>query len=270
MYKIMSFIVAALSILGVAGAAWAKPVDNIESYGVYVAGANGYVKFGPYQHMDNFVDFKYLHEVPAVTRADDQLKVIIYAKDFSENNFVFELRPIDIIVDIKPIRFDIKPLAQKDMYELTLDRPVPDGTMLHVHSGSFFVDNMGVIMLGDTESQLIKYFSQKQLEDPQGVHAYLEDALQAYPNNSELKKLMTYWSQTAAAAKDNKDYSYVEEQWEKYHGTEQISLKVRYLESMIGEINGYLDQHPEGAKAREAQERKTFAETKIKEFKKML
>ncbi len=266
--KTLMLAVALLAALPLA--AQVSSLDKINDYGVYVVADKGYIKFGPYNHMDNFVDFKYLNEVPWVKRAGEQLKIIVYAKDFSADNFVFELRPIDTVVDIRPVRANVKPLAEKDMYELSFDQPVPDGTMVHVHSGSFFRENMGVVMLGDTQSQLVKYFGRKDLPGAQGVHAYLDDALHAYPDNAELKKQMEYWSKKALQEKDITDYGYVEEQWEKYSSSEKIHLKLHYLEDMVGEINSYLDQHPDGAKAREAKERKGFAETRIKEYRKML
>jgi hypothetical protein len=62
----------------------------------------------------------------------------------------------------------------------------------------------------------------------------------------------------------------VDEKWRKYNSAEKIHLKVRYLRSMIGEINGYLRDHPDGTKAKEAKERKVYAEKKIKEYEPLL
>jgi len=259
-----------LVVLGGITASRAESPDGVENYGVYVAGTNGYVKIKPYQHRDNFVDFKYLHEIPAVMRNDGQLQLLIYQKNFSAKNFAFELRPIDVTVDIKQVSFDIKPLPAADMYALTLRQPVLDGSLLQVHSGSFFIDNFGVIMLGDPQQQLVNYFSQKNLDDAQAAQAYLNDALQAFPENTELNKLQRYWATTAASSRDRKDYSYVEEQWTKYQSAEKIDLKVRYLDNLIREVNGYIQQHPQGTKIEEAQERKRFAESKIDEFKDLL
>ncbi|MBI3562970.1 MAG: hypothetical protein HY080_14765 [Gammaproteobacteria bacterium] len=266
---LVRLISAALLICG-SLPGWSKPVDSIETYGVYVAADKGYVKVGPYTHIDQFVDFKYLHEIPFVTRADQSLKVIVYMKDFNENSVSFELRPIDTIVDIREIKFDIKPLAKPDMYELTLDKPVKDGVMLHVHSGNFFKDNFGVIMLGDTQAQLVKYFEQKQLPDAPIVVQYLEDALVAFPNNAKLKELAVYWQKAANTEKDKKGYSYVEEKWQEYQKAEKLKLKAMYLRDLIGEINGYLNDHPDGYKADEAKQRKAIAEEKLKEYEKLL
>ncbi len=248
----------------------AKTVDNIEAYGVYVVAEKGYVKVGAYNHADRFVDFKYLNEIQFVKRANQTLKLVVFEKDFTKNSIFLELRPIQTVVDVREAKFEIKPLATADMYELTLDKPVEDGTMLHVHSGNYFRDNFGAIMLGDTQAQLVKYFSQKQLPDESIVQQYLEDARVAFPDNAELKALATYWEKAAKSAKDKKGYTYVEEKWQQYQQAEKLALKARYLGDLIGEINGYLNDYPDGYKADEAKQRKSHAEEKLKEYDKLL
>ena len=248
----------------------AQTTSKIESYGVYIVADAGYVRVTPYQHVNNFVDFKHLNEIPDVMRKGNELKLVVYDKEFHLGNYALELRPVQTTITLTSIGFSAKPLAQKDMYELTSDKPVKNGYMLHVYNYSFFPQNMGAIMLGDTEAELVKYFSQKTLPDAWPVHLYLEDALAAFPNNAQLKQLQPYWQQAAKNEKDAKAYGYIDEKWRKYNETEKISLKARYLRDMIGEVNSYLRDFPDGNKAKEAQERKSFAEKKLPEYEKQL
>jgi hypothetical protein len=250
--------------------AQSKVVDKIEHYGVYVVAKKGYVKLGHYNHPGQFVDFKYLSELPTVIRADDNLKLIVFQKDFTEEKLVMALRPIQTTVEVKEIRFNVKPLKKEDMYELTLDRPVSSGTILHANSGYFWKTYMGSIVLGDTQKELEKYFSRKDLGDAYAVKAYLDDALKAYPKNSKLKKLGQYWNKEAKKEKAARTYGYVEAQWKKYQETPKIKLKVRYLRGMIGEINAYLRDHSNAENAKEAKDRKLYAEKKIEEIEKQL
>lgn len=245
----------------------AKPLNEIDSYGIYVVTKGGYVKLEPYNHVDNFVDFQFLNEVPAAIRGDDHLKVIIYGKNISPSGEGFALRPIATVVQIDPIKLDVKPMTKPDMYELTYNKSVKDGTMLQAQYG--FYNNFGVVMLGDTQKELEKYFANKQLKDAIFVQQYLQDALTAYPNNTTLKTQMTYWNKAAKDEKDRKDYGYVEEQWQKYKGTESIGTKIHFLEALRREANGYLAAHPDGYKAGEAKERMTYADKKIPEYEKM-
>jgi hypothetical protein len=249
---------------------WAAPVDVIDTDGVYVVADKGYVEVGSYTHDDRYVDFNFLNEVPFVKRAGQSLKLVVHKKDFSANDMALELRPIDTVVDVHEIKFSAKPLSQANMYEVTVDTPVKDGTMLHVRSGYFFSNGFGVIMLGDTQGELVKFFSQKQLANASIVKQYLDDALVAFPTNAGLKGLTEYWTQAAKTEKDRKGYTYVEEKWQQYLHAEKISLKARYLNDVIGEINGYLNDHPDGYKADEAKQRKLEAEEKLKEYEKML
>jgi len=245
---------------------YAKPIKNIESFGVYAASKNGFIKVRSYKHYDRFVTFNHLKEVPQVTRKNKKAKFVIYSKDFKQSDFAFAIRPIEVDIKVTEIDFDVKPLRKKNMYEITLADPVPNGHMVHVYSGEFFSHNMGVVMLGNTQKELVKYFSRKDLKKAYAVVAYLEDSLKAYPKNKQLKTLLPHWQKAAKDDKDVKAFAYIDEEWRKYHGTEKLHLKVRYLRSMIGEVNAYLRDHPDGMKVTEAKSRKAYAEKKIKEF----
>ncbi len=252
-----------------ATATTAKTIEKIDSYGIYVAAKDGYVKVEPYPHDYRFVDFRYLNEVPFVIRDNDELTLVVYAKDFTPSSIEIERRPIDIQVELQNIRFDVKPLEKVDMYEVTLDSPLNDGAMLQIQSWTHF-NNFGVIMLGDTQEQLVSYFSQKELSNATAVSQYLDDALIAFPENTKLQELSAFWKRAATIEKDKEDYAYVEEKWQQYETAEKLPLKKRYLEAVITEISGYLNSHPSGSKADEAKHRKAEAEKKLKEYEKIL
>ena len=250
--------------------AQSKIITEIESYGIYVAVAKGFVKVKQYDHIGNYVDFKYLNEIPSAIRENEKLKLIVFKKDFKENSITFSLRPIQTTIEVRDVRFDVKPLKTKDMYELTLDKPVPAGTMLQVYDGYFWNANMGAIVLGDTEKELVKYFSRTDLVKAYAVKAYIEDSLKAYPNNKELKNLSSRWNKLAKLEKAARDYTYVQKSWKKYKNTPKIKLQVRYLKKMLGSINVYLRDHENGANSVEAKDRKLFALKKIEELQKQI
>ncbi len=247
----------------------ARSINEIESYGIYVQDAKGYVAVPAFQHDDSFVDFKYLNEVPVAKRESQQLKLIVYMKDFSPESIGLELRPLDVKVRLEKLSFHVKPMEKANMYEVSLDAPVKDGAMLQIHYWSFF-DRMGVVMLGDTGEELVKYFSQKQMPNASVVNQYLSDALRAFPDNAKLMELGVYWHKAAEVEKDREAYAYVEEKWQKYEKAEKLTLKQRYLNEVMGEISGYLRDHPDGSNAKEARERKAMAEKKLKEYEKLL
>ena len=267
MKNLLFYFPLALIMVIPEGVAYAKPIDTIDSYGIYVVAEKGYVKIGSYSKSDRFVDFKHLHEIPYVTRGGNTLKLVVYEKGFNADSVLFELRPIDIHVILNPIKFDVKSLSKPDMYELTAEMPVPDGHMLQTNSyGSSF----GVIMLGEPQAQLVKYFNPKLTKDPITVVQYVEDARAAFPTNTALKELEVHWQKAAKLARDNKGYNYVEEKWTQYQQAEKLALKARYLNEMLGEINGYLNEFPDGHKADEAKKRKAHAEEKLKEYGKLI
>jgi len=261
------FVIAAVLSFG-CGAVAAKPTTQIESYGIYVAADEGYVKVAPYARDYSFVGFNFLNDLPSVIRGDESLRLVVYEKDFEPTAIELALRPIKTVVDIRKLQFSVKPLGRPDMYELSVDMAVKDGAVLQIRSWSF--ENFGAIVLGDTQAELVKYFSQKDLPDAPVVAQYLDDALVAFPENSELRTLSAYWKQAARDEKDRQAYAYVEEKWLQYEQAEKLALKQRYLEALIVEINGYLSEHPDGYKATEATERKAAAEAKLKEYETLL
>lgn len=270
MNKLIHWLVVSLMILGISGYSSAKTIKKIDSYGVYVVAENGYIKITSYKHYDNFANFKYLNEIPSVIRKSKKIKLVVYTNDFNTDNYRIELRPIQTTIKIREVNFSVKPLSNKDMYEFTIDDPVADGNMLHVIAPEISGNNLGIIMLGDTQTELIKYFSNKKLDAAYAIKAYLENSLIAYPENKKLKQLLTYWTRAAFDEKDKRTYGYVDEKWRKYNDATKIHLKVSLLRGMIGEINGYLKDFPKGYKAKEAQERKIFAQKKIKEYEPLL
>jgi hypothetical protein len=156
------------------------------------------------------------------------------------------------------------------MYELTLDKNIQDGNMIHIYAPEVAGYRLGAVMLGDTQKKLVNYFSNKQNNKAYAMHAYLKDALKAYPDNKKLYDLLVYWQDAARLEKDLKDYGYVDENWRKYNNAKKLYLKASYLRSMLGEINSYLTEHPDGKKVAEARQRKEFAEKKLKEYEPLL
>ncbi len=267
---LIHWLVVSTILLGFSGYSSAKTIKKIDSYGVYVVAKNGYVKITPYKHYDNFANFKYLNEVPSVIRKSKKVKLVVYSNDFNTGNYRIELRPVQTTIKISEANFSVKPMSKKDMYEFTLDDSVADGNMLHIIAPEISGNNLGIIMLGDTQTELIKCFSNKKLDAAYAVKAYLEDSLVSYPKNKKLKELLGYWTTAAINEKDKRTYEYVDEKWRKYNDATKIHLKVTYLRNMIGELNGYLRDFPKGYKAEEAQQRKIFAEKKIKEYEPLL
>ena len=269
MNNLAAMLLISLSLLAGTALASSEPIDKIEAYGIYVAAKNGYIKIAPYSHDYRIIEFQYLNDIPIVERDNEKLTLVAYAKDFSQNSIELELRPIEIKIKLEKINFSVKPLDKPDMYELTIDSPIKDGAILQVRAWGIY-ENFGAVVLGNTQEELVKYFSKKELSNAISVTQYLDDALVAYPGNAKLQELSPHWKAAAAEEKDKNDYAYVEEKWQRYEAAEKLTVKKRFLDSVVSQISGYLNQHPNGAKADEAKERQAIAEEKLKEYKKLL
>ncbi len=270
MKKLIHGLAVLLMLLGFSANSSAKVVKKIDSYGIYVVAEDGYVKVTPYKRYDNFASFRDLNKIPYAKQKSGPVKLIVYSNSFHVGNYRFELRPIQTTIKINEVSFSAKFMAEKDMYELTLDEPATSGNMLHVMAPEITDYNMGIIMLGNTEEELEKYFSNKKLKDAGSVKSYLENSIEAYPENRKLNELMAYWTATASTEKDRRTYKYVDEAWSEYKSATKIQLKLSYLENAVSEINGYLRSFPKGRKATEAKQRKKLGLEKIKKYEKLL
>jgi len=182
MYKSIHWLFISLLLLTLSGFSSAKTIKKIDSYGVYVVAKKGYVKVTPYNHnYDNFVDFKYLNEIASVKRGSKKLKLIVYTTDFKQGNYLFQTRPIQTTIQIDDVSYSVKPMKKKGMYMFTLDKFIADGNMLHVFAPEISSGSMGAIVLGDTQKELVKYFSNKkrEKEDPSALsgHNYYSIAI---------------------------------------------------------------------------------------------
>jgi len=270
MNKLIYKLVVLFMLSGFSAYSSAKTVKEIESYGIYVVADGGYVKVIPYKRYDNFADFSDLNKVPYVKRKSDQVKLVVYTDGFHAGNYRFEKRPIQTTIKVEEAGFSAKSLSKENMYELTLDEPVANGNMLHIIAPEIQSYNMGVVMLGNTEDELEKYFGNKKLDSASAVKSYLKDSLEAFPKNKKLKELMVYWTAAASDAKDKRTYIYVDEAWDEYKNAHKIHVKLSRLENAVSEINGYLRGFPKGYRAAEAKQRKKTALEKIKEYKDLL
>ncbi len=270
MNKLIYKLAVLFLLLGFVSYSSAKNVKEIDSYGIYVVAGSDYVKITPYKRYDNFASFNDLDKIPYAKRKSDQVKLIVYTDGFHAGNYRFEKRPIQTTIKMDEVMFSAKAMNKKGMYELTLDEPVADGYMLHVVAPEISGYNMGIVMLGDTEDELEKYFSNKKLDSASAVKSYLKASLEAFPKNKKLKKLMAYWTAAASDEKDKSTYKYVDEAWSEYNNASKIHVKLSRLENAVSEINGYLRDFPEGYKAAEAKQRKKTALDKIQEYREIL
>ena len=261
----------AVMLMGLAEYASAKTVEKVESYGVYVVAKKGFVRVKPYQHKGSRVDFSYLNEIPWVERNSEQLKLIVHTNEFKQSNFIFKTRSLSVDTYLEDVSFSVKPLKEKGMYEFTFDQKVKDGTILQMAALDVLgYLNMGVIVLGDTERELVSYFNNKELKETHSVAKLLKDSLLAFPENDKLKEMLPYWEQASKAKKAKKKFGHIEKSWASYNKATKLSSKKYKLQVMLGDIKRYLREYPDGADVEVVKQRKEIAEKKLEEYKGLL
>lgn len=248
-----------------------KPIaeKDIDTFGVYVKSAEGYVALHSYEHMGSYPEYKYYNDIPVVNRGNDELELLIYQEDFDIQEIVFELRNVDMTRSSKRINFSVSPLVQENKYRLKTIKPVADGSLLQVFQCCWFQREFAVIALGDPVKEMLQAL-EKTKEPAYAVLPAIKELLQAFPKHPGFTTSLSLWEDKFKQEKDQRDYKHVQKSWDKFNQYKKISTKARFLRDVIREANNYLHDHPEGLHAAEAQERKTFAEAKLEEYKELL
>lgn len=238
----------------------APSLDSISQYGVYAKGAQHYVKVAPLKHLE--LDYPWYAEIPFVERSNQQLELVIYAKDFKEQEVSFELSPMSNHAIKQPVMGHISPLAKPNMYRVNFTGDVSADNVLIVYQGHWFDGRTGVIALGKPEDNLVKALADSSVP----VYARfpsLEQLLKVYPQHQGLKALHDKTQHEMAMYEDDKAYGYINEYY-------QGGLAPHKFDQAAGELRAYLQKFPTGRHATEAKTRLAAIETRQQEANKAL
>lgn len=239
---------------------------DIKQLGIYIKGNVNYLAFEAI-HNANFPEFRHLNKIPSVIRENDQIEIIVYLQNFENTHLEVQVRKLALAGYNEIINFNIEPLEKKNMYRLTTNKNVTDGSFIFISTGW---NEIVAVFLGDQEKETITFFSDTNLRPAYAAVPDLEDTIKAFPQSQELVGLLPKWKEIQQLERQELEYKYVDEAWQKYQETEKISLKIRYLKDMQMALNGFLSNHPDSNKSQECQERQTEIDTKLPELEKMI
>ncbi|WP_109851812.1 hypothetical protein [Aquimarina sp. AU58] len=239
---------------------------NIKQFGIHIKSKDSYLSFATINNT-SFPEFRHLNKIPSVLRENDHIEIIVYLQNFESGSLVAQARKLALGGFNEDVNFGIEPLEKENMYKLTTDTTIPDGSFLFISIGW---NEILAVFLGDSEKEVIAFFSDTNLRPAYAAVPDLEDTIKAFPNSQELINLLPKWKEIKQLERQELEYKYVEEAWQKYHGTEKISLKIRYLKDMQMALNGFLANHPESNKSEECRERQIQIDTKLPELEKMI
>ncbi|PKV49887.1 hypothetical protein ATE84_1926 [Aquimarina sp. MAR_2010_214] len=240
--------------------------QKLKDFGVYIKSNDDYIKFVTLNNT-NFPEFKDLNKAPSILRGNNKVELILYWNNFKSSSLVVKARKLALGGFNETINFSIEPLEKENMYKLTTDKTIPDGSFLFILNGW---DEILTVFLGDSEQQAITFFSDTNLKPAYAAVPDLEDAIKAFPNSQKLADLLPKWKEIKQLEQQELEYEYVEEAWQKYQKAEKISLKIRYLKDMQMALNNFLANHPESNKSVECKKRQTEINTKLPELEKMM
>ncbi|WP_106793658.1 hypothetical protein [Aquimarina sp. Aq78] len=240
--------------------------NNIKQFGIHIKSKDSYLAFVTINNT-SFPEFRHLNKVPSVLRENDQIEIIVYLQNFESGYLVAQARKLALGGFNEDINFNIEPLEKENMYKLTTDKTIPDGSFLFISTGW---NEILTVFLGDSEQEAIAFFSDTNLRPAYAAVPDLEETIKAFPNSQKLIDLLPGWKEIKQLERQELEYKYVEEAWQKYQETEKISLKIRYLKDMQMALNGFLVNHPQSNKSEECRERQIEIDTKLPELEKMI
>lgn len=238
----------------------APSLDQIKEYGVYAKGSQQYVKVSALNHLE--LDYPWYREIPFVERANSQLELVIFAKDFKANEVSFELSPMSNHAVKNAVMGHISPLAKANLYQVTFTGDVPAENVLMVYQGTWFNGQTGVIALGKPETSLTKALADKSVP-VYARYPSLEQLLKVYPQHAGLKALFEQTKTEMAAYEDDKAFGYVSDYYKN-------GLQPEKFEQAAGELRGYLQRFPTGLHADDAKAKLAAIESRLKDANKPL
>lgn len=240
--------------------------NNITQFGIYIKSNNGYVPMSLITN-SSYPEFKHLAKVPSIKRNSNKIELLFYSKNFNATHFVATAKKLALKNISKEVNFNISSTDKENMFTLTTDTGVNDGWFLYIPMGW---DEIAAAFLGDAEEEAIAFFSDKTLAPAYAAVQDLEDLIKVFPNNGQLSKLFSEWRIIAKQEKEVSDFMYVQEAWGQYQEAEKVILKIRYLEKLQIEINGFLSNHPESSLASDCEEFQKEIDIKFPEYNKMI
>lgn len=242
--KISGFVKVFLVVLFLGQSVAAEELPEFQGY--YIKSGNEYVLAEPYKHVR--FGFDKLKSIVSVEREDNSLYVHVYRENWDPVRSYFYTRPIAIInhelYDERSPK--VKSLGD-DRYLLKFEDIGPDNVL-------FIRDFTGdyAIALGNAQEELVKLFKNTD-EDPGAVLPNLEAALESYPDNGELEKMLPKWKKARQNQLDDRAWKMVAEQWGRYENADSIEAKLRYLKRAKAYATNYLDKFPDALHKGEAE-----------------
>ncbi len=240
--------------------------NNITQFGIYIKGNNSYIPMATINNT-SFPEFKDLKKIPSIERNDDKLELIIYSDNFKETYFTALSRKLALAGANEDINFNVSPMDKENMYKLSTNAILPNGRFIFIPIGW---NEILAVFLGDAQKEVVTFFSNMELKPSYSASQDLEATLKVFPENTELAALLPKWQKVESREKEISDYQYVEDVWQQYQEAEKIALKVRYLEKLQVELNGFLNSHPDGTKLTECKERQTEIDAELPKYEKMI
>ncbi len=240
--------------------------NNITQFGIYIKSNHGYVPMTTINNA-NYPEFKHLKKATSIEREDDDVTLIIYSNHFDATYFKASIRKLALKGSSEDLNFSISLMDKENMYQLTTNTKVPNGSFIFIQMGW---DEISTVFLGDAQKEAVTFFSNIDLQPAYAASQDLETTINIFPDNEQLVMLLPKWGKLKKQEKEITDYKYVEDVWKQYQESEKITLKVRYLEKLQVELNGFLNNHPDGIKLTECKEKQVEIDTKLPEYEKMI
>lgn len=205
-----------------------------EFQGYYLKNGNEYVSFEPYSHVR--FGFDKLKDIVSVEREDESLYVHVYRENWDPVRSYFYTKPIAIINHDLYDEQSPKIKSLGDDHYLLKFKDIGSNNVLFVkdYTGDY------AIVLGNAQEELVKLFENTE-ESPTAVLPNLEEALESYPDNDDLKDMLPKWKKERQNQLDERQWQIVKDQWARYENAKSVEDKLRHLKRAKAYAENYLN-----------------------------
>lgn len=208
-------------------------IQEIETEGYYFKTNKGYFKAASFNIQWEF-GFNKLGSIPYAEIDNEDIRMVIYKKNWSHSDTYFLMQPLDIVnhdvtYDITP---QIKPLMH-DRYELTFPGLKPEHLLIIRDINGFYCSSFNSI-----SNHLERLFQITQAA-PHAVLGNLQSSLKSFPDNVILKNSLPIWQLRRDHERAADIWIKIQEKWQEYTTEDRPGHKEVFAANVEDDIRYY-------------------------------
>lgn len=244
----------------------ALTIDEIDSYGIYVKGKNGFVAAAPLSNDSLRYDFSSkLLALPNAAIDSGPIEVVLFNKGLTIAPGAIEAEVRSVSTPAAGVALTAESItpAGEDKYLLTFAKGVNAKNTFLVFDTYCCTRHVFAIALSDPRQSVLEVFSKSAQHNPISVEFVLSKIMSGAPDDKGIKELHAYWAGEIAKQKASAHFAQITGAWDRYEESSDVDTRIKALKHVRSLSNDYLEKHPRGSDVREVNRLLNTASNKL-------